>query len=178
MENDFLIRAALLNLDGQLAEQAPSWSGYNRDGGNGAATMHVPPSEIADILDLPGMNTLLGLAEVCERGLPVESLHRLAQAMSSNEQAFLDCFFSRSTLRRRHQGGKLTPDESDRVVRLASTWLMARDTFGDEAKAHRFLHQEHALLGGRRPFDLARASGPGAKAVEQVLGRLRYGTAA
>ena len=141
-------------------------------------TMRAQPSEIAAILGLPGIETLLGLAEICDHGLPVESLHRLARVMSPNEKDFLRTICSPSTLRRRRERGKLTPAESDRVVRLASTWLMARDTFGDEVKAQRFLAREHALLGGRRPIDLARANGAGAEAVEQVLGRLRYGTAA
>ena len=141
-------------------------------------TMRVQPSAIAAILGLPGIKTLLGLAEICDHGLPVESLHRLARVMSRNEKDFLRTICSPSTLRRRREQGKLTPVESDRAVRLASTWLIARDTFGDAKKAQRFLHQEHALLSGRRPFDLVRANGPGAEAVEQVLGRLRYGTAA
>lgn len=141
--------------------------------------MHGDPREIAAVLGLPERVTHLMLAEQCERGLPVDSLYRLAQAMSADEQACLEAICSPSTLRRRQrQRGRLTPAESDQVVRLAATWLMARDTFRDERKAQRFLSREHALLGGRRPFDLARASGPGAGAVEQVLGRLRYGTAA
>lgn len=134
--------------------------------------------EIAAILGLPEGATFLMLAEHCERGLPVESLHRLAQTMSYNKDAFLKTICSPSTLRRRRRHGKLTPVESDMIVRLASTWLMTRDTFGDEEKAQRFFFGEHPLLGGRRPIDLARTSGPGAEAVEQILGRLRYGSAA
>lgn len=140
--------------------------------------MHVDVGKIATVLGLPERVTLLGLAEHCERGLPVESLYRLARAMAPEEQAFLDATCSASTRRRRRQRGKLTPAESDMIVRLASAWLITRDTFGDEEKAQRFLFREHPLLGGRRPIDLARASGPGSEAVEQVLGRLRYGTAA
>lgn len=140
--------------------------------------MHVQPAEIAALLALPGPTTLLSLSEHCEAGLPVESLQALAEAFSPNEHALLISFFSESTLRRRRRRGNLTPEESDRLVRLADTWLRARDTFGEEEKAQRFLFREHPLLGGRRPIDLARATGPGAEAVEQVLGRLRYGTAA
>lgn len=140
--------------------------------------MHVQPAEIAATLGLPGSTTLLDLSVHCENGLPVDSLHALARAASPNEQAFVGTLFSKSTLRRRQQRGKLTAEESDLLVRLAAIWLMARDTLGDEKKAQRFLMTEHSLLGGRRPVDLAKTNSPGAQAVEQLLGRLKYGSAA
>ena len=49
--------------------------------------------------------------------------------------------------------------------------------FRDEAKARRFLTSPHMLLRGQRPIDLAR-TGVGARAVEQTLGRLEFGSAA
>lgn len=140
--------------------------------------MHATPNEIAAVLDLPDSTSALDLALSSQRGLPIETLDTLAGWFSPNEQTLFDTLFSESTLRRRRQRGKLSPEESDQLVRLAATWLMARDTFGDSSKAQRFLLTEHPLLGGRRPLDLAQASTAGSQAVEQLLGRLKYGSAA
>jgi putative toxin-antitoxin system antitoxin component (TIGR02293 family) len=140
--------------------------------------MHIQPAEVAALLALPGRTSLLGLSEHCEAGLAVECLYALAGAFSPNEDALLSSLLSDSTLRRRRQRGKLTPEESDKLVRIAMIWLMALDTFGDSAKARRFLLGDHPLLGGRRPLELGQASTAGAEAVEQLLGRLKYGSAA
>jgi uncharacterized protein (DUF2384 family) len=55
---------------------------------------------------------------------------------------------------------------------------MTKNTFRDPGKAQRFLTSEHPLLGGQRPLYLAQASTARAQAVEDVLGRLKYGSAA
>lgn len=142
--------------------------------------MHAQPAEIAAVLGLtnPSSVTLLDLTERCEGGLPVECLQNLAEVFGPNEQAILNSASSRSTLRRRQQRGTFRTEESDVLVRLASTWIMARDTFQDDGKAQRFLFSAHPLLGGRRPIDLARVNAVGAEAVVQLLGRLKHGSAA
>lgn len=140
--------------------------------------MHIQPAKVTALLGLPDRTSLLGLSEYCEAGLPVYSLHALAEAFSPNDGALLSGVLSDRTLRRRRQRGKLTPQESDQLVRIAIIWLMARDTLGEAAKAQRFLLGDHPFLDGRRPLDLAQASTAGAEAVEQLLGRLKYGSAA
>lgn len=142
--------------------------------------MHAQPAEIAAVLGLinPSSVTLLDLTARCGNGLPVECLQNLAKVFGPNEQAILNSFSSRSTLRRRQQRGKFRTEESDVLVRLASTWIMARDTLGDDGKAQRFLFSAHPLLRGWRPIDLARVNAVGAEAVAQLLGRLKHGTAA
>lgn len=140
--------------------------------------MHAQPADISALLALTGATTLLGLAGRCEAGLPVESLDALAKCFGPYKQAVLDTLFSESTLRRRRRQGKLSPEESDQVFRLATTWQMARESFRELGKAQRFLMTEHPLLGGRRPLDVSRASTAGYQAVEDLLGRLKYGSAA
>lgn len=142
--------------------------------------MQEQPWEIAAIIGLPNPNrvTFLDLALQCENGLPVKCLYALAQAFAPNEQVFLDFIFSPTTLRRRQQCGKLSAEESDLLIRVADTWLMACDIFGTNEKARRFLFSEHSLLGSRHPFTLTASNAAGAQAVEQVLGRLTYGSAA
>ncbi len=142
--------------------------------------MHAQPGQIAAVLGLsnPSAFTFRGLAARCVDGLPVESLDALVQTLAPSQQVFLRALMTQSTLRRRQKRGTLSPEESDLLVRLATTWAMALRTFGAEDKARQFLFGEHALLGGKKPVDLAAMNLAGAQAVEQVLGRLRYGTAA
>lgn len=140
--------------------------------------MHAQTDSIAAILGMRETTTPLELAEHCEKGLPAECLNTLARAFAPNEQAFIDSFAARSTLRRRRQRGHLTAEESDSIVRLACAWLMALQAFRSEEKARRFLHSKHPLLRGRSPLGLAKANTAGLEAVEQVLGRLKFGSAA
>lgn len=140
--------------------------------------MQASPNQIATVLGLPDTTTALDLAEFCEAGIPVESLDALAECFVPNEQVLLDSLFAEPTLRRRRRHGRLTSEESDAVIRLAAIWLFARDIFRDPGKAQRFLTMEHPLLGGRRPLDLAQSSTSGGQAVEELLGRLKYGSAA
>ena len=142
--------------------------------------MHAQPAQIAAVLALPHPNavTFRGLAACCEDGLPVESLYALVRTLAPNHPDYLKTLITESTLRRRQKRGTLSPEESDLLVRLAKTWVMVLRTFGAEDKSRQFLFAEHPLLGGRKPVELAAMNLAGAQAVEQVLGRLRYGTAA
>ena len=141
--------------------------------------MRAKPTEIAKTLGLADAEsvTLLDLAHRCEEGLPKSCFQRLKQNLAPEGRQFLHSLISPASLSRR-KDGKLTPCESDCTVRLADCWLMALETFQDESKARRFLAGPHPLLGGHPPLELAAVSTCGAAVVEQLLGRLRYGSAA
>jgi putative toxin-antitoxin system antitoxin component (TIGR02293 family) len=97
--------------------------------------------------------------------------------VAPGDSAFRDRLVARSTLARRRRQSRLTLEESERVERVARLWGHAMRLFRDEAKSRRFLTSPHMLLRGRRPIDLARTE-VGARAVEQALGRLEFGSAA
>jgi putative toxin-antitoxin system antitoxin component (TIGR02293 family) len=79
------------------------------------------------------------------------------------------------TLRhRRARGERLSPEESDRVIRLGRTLSSAERTFGDRDRAWRWLRKANRSLGGHRPLDLL-ATETGARAVEESLIRLDEG---
>ena len=141
--------------------------------------MRAKPTEIAKTLGLADAEsvTLLDLAHRCEEGLPKSCFQRLKQNLAPEGRQFLHSLISPASLSRR-KDGKLTPYESDCTARLADCWLMALETFQDESKATRFLSGPHPLLGGRPPLEIAAVSTCGAAVVDQILGRLRYGTAA
>ncbi|MEP6699548.1 MAG: antitoxin Xre/MbcA/ParS toxin-binding domain-containing protein, partial [Verrucomicrobiota bacterium] len=62
---------------------------------------------------------------------------------------------SRSTLLRRKALGRLTPDESDRVMRFARLVQHAADVFGDAARGRQWLKLPQRALGGAAPLDYA-----------------------
>ena len=81
---------------------------------------------------------------------------------------------SRSTLQRRKAAGRLSPDESDKVIRYSRLVRQAADFFGDIEKARAWLKHPQYGLGGAIPLDYARTE-TGAREVEDLLGRMKYG---
>jgi putative toxin-antitoxin system antitoxin component (TIGR02293 family) len=79
------------------------------------------------------------------------------------------------TLTRRKSEGKLSPDESDRLVRASRVFGRAMELFdGDGEAARGWLTTEQVALGGMVPLELA-GTDVGAKEVENLIGRLEHG---
>jgi putative toxin-antitoxin system antitoxin component (TIGR02293 family) len=81
---------------------------------------------------------------------------------------------SKATLHRRKLEGRLTPAESDRVIRYARLLGRAVDVLEGEEAARRWLNRPQYGLGGAIPLDYAETEA-GAREVENVLGRIEYG---
>lgn len=79
-----------------------------------------------------------------------------------------------STWKRRLKAGHLTPDEGDKVVRLAHLVAVARHVLGEGDIVSRFFLTPHPELGGRKPADAA-FSEIGARQAEGILWRVFYG---
>ena len=79
----------------------------------------------------------------------------------------------RSLQRRRHEG-RLARYESDRLYRLARIIALAKQYLGDDETATRWLRRPNRALGGSSPLQLIDTE-LGARAVENVLGRIAYG---
>jgi putative toxin-antitoxin system antitoxin component (TIGR02293 family) len=78
------------------------------------------------------------------------------------------------SLQRRGASGRLAPHESDRIYRLARIIALAKHHIGDKESAVRWLKRSNRALGGSTPLELMDTE-PGARAVENVLGRIAYG---
>lgn len=78
---------------------------------------------------------------------------------------------SRRTLGRREQ---LTPDESDRLVRLIRLFALAEDVFGNGDKAQAWFRRPNRALENYPPLELLDTDS-GARAVEQTLERIAHG---
>ena len=122
--------------------------------------------------------TRLGLANSISAGLPVAALDRLAGIVAPDDTRFKYRLVPKATLERRSRGTKrLSADEGDRLARLAKVFAMGLDVFHDEGLTREFLRRPHAMLDGQPPLDVALATGPGADAVINLLGRAAYGAA-
>lgn len=118
----------------------------------------------------------LALADRVEAGLPVEAVDQIARALAPNDAAFKYRIVPKATLeRRRKSKSRLTTEEGDRVARLGKVYEMAVSIYRDTVRARAFLGRPHAMLESRAPVDVALATGAGADAVVDLLGRAAYG---
>jgi len=138
--------------------------------------------EIAEILGISSKGrkevTTLDLAEAVKRGLPITAVERVVRFISPNDVSLRNRIVPKATLARRKAGAerRLSPQESDRVARMASLWSLAMDVWKSEEEAQRFLREPHPLLKGKIPSEVAVETEIGARTVEEILGRLKYGS--
>lgn len=143
------------------------------------------------VADLLGGERILGasvksnldLARATRRGLPAETAVQLVEAFGLPAMGPLGALIG--SLRRpanRKTGdakasaspARLTPEQSDIVIRTASTLAKAIDTLGDREKAAHWLTAPNRALGGEIPMTLLDTSA-GAHEVEALLDRIEYG---
>jgi putative toxin-antitoxin system antitoxin component (TIGR02293 family) len=118
---------------------------------------------------------LTDLIRQIQKGLRFTELETLQHSLDMPfEQLAAKLSISRSTLQRRKQAGRLSPGESDKLLRFARLLEHATDVFGDVEKARAWLkHPQHGL-GGAVPLDYAETE-IGAREVDNLLGRIDYG---
>jgi len=116
------------------------------------------------------------LVKRLEDGLSFAAFERLRSGLdlSARELAEL-ILISPRTLARRKEQGRLRPDESDRLVRVARIFGAAIDLFeGDAAAARMWLGTSNTALGGASPLEMV-TSEVGAREVDGLIGRLEHG---
>ena len=116
------------------------------------------------------------LAQVVREGLPADAVKFLANRLDLTSSAASTVFGIplRSFRRRLYQHGRLTPAESDRAARVARVYATAVEMIGNESKAVEWLRTPNRALGGEIPLDTLDTD-PGAREVEDILGRIAYG---
>jgi putative toxin-antitoxin system antitoxin component (TIGR02293 family) len=120
--------------------------------------------------------TWLDAERLVERGLPFRAIQRLAAVSGMTfEQIKRAARLTTATFARRRQSGVLSPEESERVLRLSRLFERAVDLFqGDRDGARQWLSTSIPALGGRPPLELARTE-VGAREVEDLIGRIQHG---
>lgn len=83
----------------------------------------------------------------------------------------------RKTLMHRRTMGRLSPEQSDRLLRILRVIEEAEATFGDRDKAHLWLRRPTPLFADQAPLDLLDTD-IGVRQVEALLGRIAHGIAA
>src|SRR6266511_3136771 len=110
-----------------------------------------------------------------QKGLRFSELETLQNSLEMPfEQLASKLSISRSTLQRRKAAGRLSPDESDKVMRFSRLLEHATNVFGDIEKARAWLKFPQHGLGGAVPLDYAETE-VGAREVDNLLGRIDYG---
>jgi len=137
-----------------------------------AALLGVNPRRAKEI-------TKLDLAEAVKRGLSITAVDRVVHFISPHDVSLRNRIVPKATLARRKAGAerRLSPQESDRVARMASLWTLTFDVWRSVEAAQRFLREPHPLLRGKIPYEVAVETEIGARTVEEILGRLKYGSA-
>src|SRR5208282_5115442 len=118
----------------------------------------IAPEKTAEIVGGPKMvgvevRSGFDLARAVRRGLPVGAAQHVLDS------------------------GRLTAEQSDRLIRAARLLANAEETFGSTEKAGLWLRRPTRALGGERPLDLLDTE-EGAREVETLLGRINHGIAA
>ena len=141
-------------------EVAPGVSG----GGERGATLGLTASNTSELI------------QQVERGFSFKALNTL-EAKSGLPGGTLASLVGipQRTLARRKAKGKLTPEESERLLRLGTVFELAVELFeGDNAAALRWLTAPRKALEGKTPLAYARTE-VGAREVENLIGRLEHG---
>ena len=128
-----------------------------------------------DILGLPTSDTP-GLIRQIKKGLPFTAWEHFVQvtAIPSDLAANIVQVPLR-TLSRRKEEGRLHPDESDRLVRIARVFALALELFSQDRDAtRRWLTSASVALGGATPLEYA-STELGSREVEALIGRLEHG---
>jgi putative toxin-antitoxin system antitoxin component (TIGR02293 family) len=74
----------------------------------------------------------------------------------------------------RRKGGRLEPEEGERLMRLVRLVAQATEVLGSQKKAVRWLESPNRALGGATPMSLLDTD-VGTQAAEAVLTRIEYG---
>jgi putative toxin-antitoxin system antitoxin component (TIGR02293 family) len=131
----------------------------------GSAAVHAPVRGLTDLR-----------AEI-RRGLRIEALHTTVEHIfrdPAERRRFLYRLVPEGSYKRRVKIGHLTPEESERLARLANVIALTEDVWGNPDDARQFLLTPHPELEDRPPLEVA-VEEFGARHVEEILEGIRHG---
>lgn len=115
------------------------------------------------------------LRDAVRKGLPFSAFEAVSKHLEVSPQHITTVLgIPPRTVARRKAARYLTPQESDRLYRLARAISQTVETLGTIDKARVWLKTPNRALGGEMPLDLLDTD-IGARQVEEVLLRLNYG---
>lgn len=142
------------------------------------ATTTTPSKPAAEgpgsILRLRATN-VAELRDAVRKGLPFSAFEAVSKHLEISPQHITAVLgIPPRTVARRKTARYLTPQESDRLYRLARTISQAVEVLGTIDKARVWLKTPNRALGSEVPLDLLDTE-IGARQVEEVLLRINYG---
>ncbi|MSO92680.1 MAG: DUF2384 domain-containing protein [Rhodospirillales bacterium] len=132
--------------------------------------------DAARFLKVPAASAVQYIERV-NRGLPVRTLARIADAIAPADVEFRYRIIPKATLARFKLTRRLNKVQGELVTRLAEVWTDAIRVWKSDEAARNFLNRKHPLLENKRPIDIVLQSEIGAQLVRDVLGRLEHGSA-
>ena len=117
-----------------------------------------------------------GLVKRLREGLSYAAFERLKRKLKVSSHELADAtLITQRTLARRKKAGRMQPDESDRLVRMARVFSRAIGLYGgNEDLARVWMMRPRQALGGPSPFEMARTE-VGAREVEKLIHQIEHG---
>jgi putative toxin-antitoxin system antitoxin component (TIGR02293 family) len=111
-----------------------------------------------------------------EDGVPVVELVQFGRqaGFTTDELARMIQIPPRTYARRVAGKGRLKVTEGERAVRVMRLFELAKEIMGTDENTRRWFNSHLLALGGRTPLDFARTE-PGAREVENIIGRIAHG---
>jgi putative toxin-antitoxin system antitoxin component (TIGR02293 family) len=139
--------------------------------------------EVEEVLTVLGGPKVVGrsvrspedLAQRVREGLPFSALSAVVQQYEISRDVVCEILhLSRRNFLRRKQQHRLSPDESDRLYRLARVLAHANRVFEDPQESADWIQTPNTALGKQQPLTLLDTD-IGVQQVDQVLGRIAHG---
>ncbi len=141
------------------------------------------PREVEGVVSVLGGARVVGrsvhspedLADRVRKGLPFAALVAVMKEYGISRDVLCTILHlsARNFLRRKEQK-RLSPDESDRLYRLARVISHANRVFEDPEESADWIHSPNVALGKQQPLTLLDTD-IGVQQVDQVLGRIEHG---
>ena len=110
-----------------------------------------------------------------KKGLPFSSFEKLRKLLGvAAKELAASLLIASRTLAHRRESGRLRPDESERLYRLAHLVRRATELMGSPERARDWFTSPKRALGDATPLAFADTE-PGAREVENLIGRLEHG---
>ena len=120
-------------------------------------------------------NSIDDLIGSLKSGFSADSFDKLKKCLKISDNMLSKIVhIPQRTLTRRRRDGRLRPDESERVLRIANIYDKAREVFETEIATEKWLKKPSRGLGYKIPLEYADTE-PGAREVLKLLSRIEHG---
>ncbi|MBF0557264.1 MAG: DUF2384 domain-containing protein [Nitrospirae bacterium] len=121
-------------------------------------------------------NVISDYNEIILKGIPVEAGNFFKELLRLTDKEFAKALgiSERSFHRKKGKQGRLPVSASDRLYRFARIFSFAVEVMGSEENARQWLSTPHFSLERKTPLEMLKTDA-GAKEVDDILGRIKYG---